>query len=193
MSKKEWYCVFKRKKGSFIKDRDFKLILYLFFSLITIPFLITLIHESGHMLMALIVGWEVYSVQFTYFPFTFHMASGLTHIGIDQYNAMKLTLVLSAGSFHSLIWGYIFFLLVYKYELPKFIELAFFTYSIVLLIEGIGYIIFDLLFLKGGDWWHIYQLNPIIIYIMINLIIFNVGLFVLYYREIIKKIDIIPE
>ena len=176
MSKEQWYNISFTQKAN--RNYTFKFYLYIILSLIPAMIIITFIHEVGHIIVALIYGWDIIEIHISIFPFLLELDHSWVLVGYGMVeSSSKLIIFALAGSLHTLIWGYLFFYLYYKYDLPLFFEIFFYIYSFIMIFEMIAYIFIDLFYIKIGDWNFIYQLNPIIVGIFLALGIINLVLF----------------
>jgi len=191
-----WYDIdFKQSKiTKKEKKREiprFKLFLYIVFAFFPAIFILTGIHELGHAIMGWIFGWDIRFISVSFFPLVPELRhSWVSFIAPLDTTDLEYAIVYSAGSLHTLIWGYIFFILFYKFRLPAFLEIAFFMYSILLLLDIVVYSYVDLFILRRGDWYSLYYLSPILVGVCMGLGFMNVILFIRYFKQIIYRIDL---
>jgi hypothetical protein len=173
-----WDIKFSNKKKKEFTRLEFAL--YIILLIIPTAIFISFIHESGHLIMAYLLGWEAFDIHITNFPFG---ALDNSYIFISPRIGATETeylLVGCAGSLHTLIWAYIFFYLYYKHDLHFFIELFFFLYSIIMLFEGFCYILLDLFYFKFADWYLLYLSNSI--FVGLFLILYFTNFFLFFYN-----------
>lgn len=182
------YKEYSLKKPHHVKHET---LLYFIIALVPLLFIETFIHEIGHAIAALCFGWKIDTVHLTMFPFVFNIDNGFIsyYPSLDAMLWQKIIVVMS-GSMHSLFWGFIFFLLYYFKKLPKFLEVFFFTYSIILGLETIVYLLFDVFILKMGDFYYLYVNASYIPFIILTLGIVIIALFVKNLDKVIKRWDI---
>jgi hypothetical protein len=177
-------------KVFFLKDdKTFMRLLYFMIAFIPAMFLLSFIHELGHLLYALIRGWEVIEFKVFLLPFSFEVDSYI-YVYYDPVNELDYVLFAISGSLHTLIWGYIFFILFYKFELPKFLEATFFLYSLMLIFDMLFYMLVDIFILQYGDWYRVYITIPELTFFFMCFAIINLLLFIRYFEEITEEVDI---
>lgn len=162
-----------------INFKNKKQIIYFFYitMIITIaPFVLSLIHELGHFIIAKIFGWEIIEIVLSYFPI-FNNAYISTIIP-ELTPIWQEVLFYSFGSIFSLIIGSIVFYLIYKFKYHHYIELGLFAYSVSLILDIFMYILLDIFILKIGDWYKIYLINSfyVFIFLIIEIIILIYGI-----------------
>jgi hypothetical protein len=179
-----WLFVFKKEKESF------KIFIYFLLSIIPVFLLVSFIHETGHLIVALVFGWKINEISFSFFPFILDLDPSFISVSLTGgYFEWQFVIFIIAGSTHTLIWGYISFIIYYKYDLPIFLEIILFLYSITLILEMFFYIIMDLFYFQYGDWYYLYKLNPVLLIVFIIIGSINFSLFIRNYDIIFEKID----
>jgi hypothetical protein len=161
------------------------------FCIIPSILLISLIHEMGHYYMASLLGWDTNYIHLVLFPFSSEDFNAYIIFNPPMNTPLiESILVMMAGSFHTLLWGYFFFLIYYTFDLPYIIELFCFSYSITMILEMFIYILFDLFFLKKGDWFFLFQHIPSLVFFFLLLGFVNIVLFIHYHREIGERLNL---
>lgn len=188
MEKGNWYKDILKKKP--FKKLTFKFFLYVLFALLPAVIIISFIHESGHYIMALCVGWDVSGIHLNFFPFTNDFGYSYILLCPDEANIIEYSLVAMAGSIHTLIWGYIFFVLYYKFELPSFLEIFLFLYSVMLVLEITIYLIIDIFIFQFGDWFIVFRYTPYLVPIFIIISYLNLYLFLKNIEKIRENLQI---
>ena len=183
MKKKEFNIFFSED------NRIFKMMLYFMIAFVPAMFLLSFIHELGHLLYACLRGWEVIEFRVFLLPFSYEVDSYI-YAFYNPANELDYVLFAMSGSLHTLFWGYIFFFLFYKYKLPKFIETFLFTYSIMLILDTFLYMLLDIFIFQYGDWYRVFITVPELIFFMMCLGIINIILFINYFDEINEELDI---
>jgi len=185
MANENWFVVFDKRKDKF------RVSLYFFLASIPMIALLSFIHETGHCIIALIFGWKIYEMNISFFPFVYEMEYSWVSIGVpfSSIEEWQLILFLCGGSLHTLFWGYIFFLIYYKIDLPLFLEICLFMFSFFAVTEMLFYIIIDIFYAQFGDWYLLYQINPAIVGIFLSISMLNLGLFLKNYRVIKERVD----
>jgi hypothetical protein len=153
--------------------------------------LITFIHEFGHYIIAILLGWNVSCMDINLLPFTLDFESAYICLSSPLNTPpYEWVLVAIGGSLHTLIWGYIFFILYYKFKLPPILEVFCFLYSIMFISEISTYILFDIFFLQMGDWQIVYQNAPLVIPIFLILSFLNIHFYLKNFDEIRERLEI---
>lgn len=173
-----------------INERSFRSLLFVLLALIPSMILITLIHEGGHYLFALLNGWNVVEFQIALLP-VLNELEGYNRILVpNDISDLELILLYASGSLHTLCWGYFLFCLFYFLDLPKSVEIFCFLYSCMLVFEMLGYILVDVFLLQYGDWYQIFLLSPIIAFFLLLLGITNLVAFVKHIDIIVSKMNL---
>jgi hypothetical protein len=153
------------------------------------PFLYSFIHEIGHGIIALVFGWDILTIKLSYFPFIFDLKA---HIVIITHNAIDWQIILmkSFGSIFCLIIGSVFLFLFYKFRLNHYAEFFLFIYFIVFSLDLIIYIIWDVFWVRYGDWYDIYQLSPEFVGSFLIFSILYLILLTFYHKKILNRLEI---
>ena len=159
-------------------------VVFCFSSLIFSLIIISLVHEVGHLLVALSFKWEVTSFQICFFPFgVFQNGSIGVSIPFEATDYQKV-LFLSSGSLLNLFVGVIFLFLMYKYRSHYFVEFFLLVYGIAMTTDIVIYSFADIFFLEIGDWYRVSQINSFFAGLVL---LFDVFYMVLFIRSL-KKI-----
>ena len=180
-----WFLVFRKERDSF------KVFLYFLIALIPEVFLVSLIHESGHIIIALLFQWDIIEVEISFFPLIANLDPSFVRVifSYSEYFEWQLIVFLLAGSINSLIFGYIFFIIYYKFNLPLFLEIILFSYSVILILEMFFYLVLDIFFYQIGDWFYMFSKNPTIVLIFLVLGIMNLFYYVRNFEVMFNKLD----
>jgi len=166
------------------------------FLLMFIPmaFLLTLIHEGGHYLIASLFtecsGWEIRELHFEWF--FWRNGYILLYIPPDKYIEWQFLLFLVAGSSSTLIVGFGLFWIVYHFDMTENIELFLTLYLTVFLLDLVTYLPVGI-FLKLGDWYQIYIRQAWIVFVFSVIALLYVHLIIYYRTAIRKRINISEE
>ncbi|MFX1453819.1 MAG: hypothetical protein ACFFDB_00455 [Promethearchaeota archaeon] len=171
----------------------FELTLYIILALIPAAIIFSLIHETGHILAAKLLGYEIAGVNINLFPFLPDIDNSWVNIFgyCEEMPKSDYIVIAIAGSIHTLIWSYIFFILYYKFKFHPFIEILLFLYSVMLFLDVILYPIIDIFFLQCCDFYKVFVINPIIVGVILSLGIINFILFIVFFKRIVFRVDVI--
>jgi hypothetical protein len=158
--------------------------------LVPVAILFTLVHETGHAIVATSFGWEIVDFKISFFPFILDAGGHVTCIVPGGTEEWKVAAMYSAGSLFSLAVAYAFLAMFYTMKLNRYVETFFFAYSIILGIDAITYIFSDLFFGGDGDWLHVYSISPVFVGIVLVACILNIVLFAAHFTRITRKLDV---
>jgi len=160
-----------------------------FWLLMLIPsiFAAVFIHELGHYIVGSMLGGKLEEFSISIIT----EGRGFVRMSFErQLTVNELILFDISGSLFSFIIGIVCFILFFYLKLYAPIEYFLLNFNIILTTEIFFYNILDILFLKSGDWWSIYQISPTInILFICGLLIYWI-IYIKMYRKIYSKVDL---
>lgn len=130
---------------------------YLALAILPMGVFFLFVHEMGHALVAIALGWEVLAIRIPIIP----IEDGFVDVIIPfDASVAARVLLFSAGSIATFIVGLIFFVFIYKFKFSPFWEMAFAIYFLFFSLDLMIYNIIDVFFLQQGDWAYIYSICP---------------------------------
>jgi hypothetical protein len=158
---------------------------YAFLVLFFCTWIFAFVHEIGHGLWSLMLG---YSIEDWYIPMI-PMRNGWIDVGYIS-NERDLILILLMGSFFSFAVGNFLLLVIYKFKLHPFLEFGGFCFGLMLSLDLLVYNLFDVFWLRIGDWYDLYQLNPIINLFSLLIGIIHLMVLAKTFQKVYEKMDL---
>jgi hypothetical protein len=146
------------------------------------------IHEGGHVLFAICLNIPVLEVNLNFFENGY--AYVLVAFPPAFPDSMRVLFCLS-GSLFTLIIGVCFFFLFYYFKWHGILEMTFFAYFLFLIFDFFIYNLCDVFFLTEGDWYRIYNINPVINGIFLIAGIILLLAIILRFKHLAKRAGII--
>jgi hypothetical protein len=168
-----------------------KLILQLAVCFIPAAIILSVIHETGHAVVALALKFQIQEIHLSFLPFVFDFSNPFVRmIPPPTATQLDLVMVMLAGSGATLFWGLVLFLLYYKRKLPQLAEVFCLTYSVLLIMDLGIYSIADIFFLRIGDFFYLYTVSPILCGVIVVGVIILFIAFVYHKDVILDRFDI---
>lgn len=177
------------KKYLFSESKDNLLTYILLF--IPITFIYNVLHELGHGIFALTLGYDIEKFVIPIFTDFINGSARIWLIIPENAPLSNLILISLGGSLFNLLIGSVLLFLAYKLKFSRTIETILGLYGFILSMDFIIYNIGDVFFIQEGDWMYVFSHFPYINGIFIIIAILYLIILVRQKKEIVKEIQFI--
>lgn len=165
---------------------------HLIFAIFSI-FILSFLHELGHIIVAKAFGCEIIEISLSGNPFVVVFEGGWVQFNCHGLSEKQLIIISASGSLFTLIFGFISLAIALTHKLNPVIESALFWIGTMTILDVVFYNLLDVFFVQNGDWYYIFTRNP---YINGIVMIFSFVLVWFWFKELNffrKEITLIME